>query len=89
MRVAILLLPVCLCAAAQEPVELLQKALAGDSKAQLALGEDYRLGLGVAPNPAEALRFYKLAAEQNIPEAQFALAEMYRYGEGGPADFPE
>jgi TPR repeat protein len=76
-------------AAAQELVDLHKQALAGDASAQLSLGERYRLGLGVKTNAAEALRIYSLAAEQGVPEAQFALAEMYRFGEAGAPDYQQ
>lgn len=85
VRVAIFVLLVLSRAGAEEPNELRRKALAGDRAAQLSLGETYRLGLGATPDAAQAVRFYQLAAEQNVPEAQFALAEMYRFGEGGAA----
>src|SRR5262245_34450303 len=58
--------------------ELTNRALSGDKTAQYSLGEDYRLGLaGVASNGPEAERFYRMAAEQGMPEAQHALAVMY------------
>jgi len=33
--------------------------------------------------------WYKLAAEQGLPEAQFALAVMYDNGQGVAQDYPE
>ena len=83
---AILLLQALFPAAAQEPVDLTKRALAGDAGAQQTLGDRYRLGIGVQQDGAQALRFYKLAAEQGVAEAQFALAEIYRYGEAGEAE---
>src|SRR5207248_814637 len=74
---------------AQGISDLIAKALNGDGNAQVSLGESYRLGIRGDKNYAEALRFYKLAAEQGIPEAQFALAEMYRFGEGIPPNYSE
>jgi TPR repeat protein len=68
--------------AAQGAGDRAKKALSGDVSAQISLGESYRLGLGVDQNYAEARRFYKLAAAQGAPQAQFALAEMNRFGEG-------
>ena len=76
-----MLLEIALLAAAEDSVNLTKRALAGDADAQQALGDRYRLGIGVNQDGVQAVRFYKLAAEQGIPEAQFALAEMYRYGE--------
>lgn len=89
LPVAILLLQALYPAAAQEPVDLTKRALAGDAGAQQTLGDWYRLGIGVKQDGAQALRFYKLAAEQGVAEAQFALAEIYRYGEAGEADYAE
>jgi len=53
---------------AQDLNALIQKALNGDKSAQLSLGENYRLGLGVDQNYAEARRFYSLAAAQEVPK---------------------
>src|SRR5437764_11897945 len=58
---------------------VIRKALDGDAASQISLGERYRVGIGVARNYQESLRFYKLAAAQGVSEAQFALAEMYRF----------
>lgn len=52
----------------------LPKAEAGDKAAQTLLAEIYSRGLGVPKNQAEARKWYKLAAEQGVPEAEF------RYG---------
>ena len=35
---------------------------------------------------AEAVRWYRLAAEQGVPDAQFNLGIMYADGEGVPQD---
>jgi uncharacterized protein len=86
---AILALSTLFPAAAQDSPDLTKRALAGDENAQQALGERYRLGIGVKQDGAQAVHFYKLAAEQGVPEAQFALAEMYRYGESGAPDYAE
>lgn len=51
-----------------------ERAAAGDADAQLALGLRYQQGDGVIKNPAEAARWFALAAKQGLPEAQ------YRYG---------
>ena len=88
-RAAILLFQSIFLAAAKEPAELTKRALAGDANAQQALGDRYRLGIGVKQNGAQAIRFYKMAAEQGVPEAQFALAEIYRYPEAGTPDYTE
>ena len=70
--------------------ELRKKAAAGDRSAQYSLAEDYRLGLGGAtPDGKEAERYYKMAAEQGMPEAQHALAVLYFEGEDIPRNYPE
>ena len=70
--------------------ELKKKAAAGDRASQYSLGEDFRLGLGgAAPDGAEAERYYKMAAEQGMPEAQHALAILYYEGDMIPRNYPE
>jgi TPR repeat protein len=43
-------------------------------------------GQGCDPDPAKAVEFFRMAAEQGMPEAQMALAEIYRTGRGVPRD---
>ena len=50
------------------------RAEAGDAAAQALLAEIYSRGLGVARNEAEAIKWYGLAAEQGVSEAQFRYA---------------
>jgi TPR repeat protein len=45
----------------------------GDVKAQFKLGQIYEQGLGVASDPLEATRWYRMAAEQGHSEAASAL----------------
>ena len=46
----------------------------------------YATGLGVPQDEAEAVRWYRLAAEQGDAEAQFNLGAMYAIGRGVPQD---
>ena len=46
----------------------------------------YFTGAGVIKNYAEALKWYRKAADQGLAEAQYALAEMYHKGYGVPVD---
>ena len=46
-------------------------------------------GLGVKQDIAEARRYFKIAAAQGHPEAQFELARMYETGQGVPRDLTE
>ena len=44
--------------------EITKKAEKGDAEAQFNLGEMFRMGIGVARNDAEAVKWYRRAAEQ-------------------------
>ena len=71
----------------QEMVEeLLPIAWSGDVAAQCCVGLAYRLGLGVARNPEEAARWFRLAADRGDGDACNQLGQMYRSGDcaGGP-----
>lgn len=57
-----------------------------DTAAMTLMGELYKDGLGVKKDPAEAVRWYKLAADRGDPQAQFALAAATLRGEGAPQD---
>lgn len=57
-------------------------AIAGDSEAQNHLGTMYLSGFGGAPDPKEALHWFKLAAESGHPRAQINLASMLLTGMG-------
>ena len=54
--------------------------------AQYNLGRCYELGFGVGKNLAEALRCYKLAADQGSALARCALGECYEFGNGVDRD---
>jgi len=62
----------------------------GDANAQGVLGFMYAKGQGVLQDYAEAVRWFRLAAEQgdNTP-AQGALGFMYANGRGVPQDYAE
>ncbi len=59
---------------------------AGDNDAQLFLGSAYMAGKPVARDPAEARKWYELAAKQNPRLAARKLGELYANGEGGKRD---
>jgi len=65
---------------------LLKAALKGDIKAQFTLGSAYELGRGVAPDFAEAARWYQKAADAGNPGAQAHLGKLYAEGKGLPRD---
>ena len=56
----------------------------GYVKAQYNLGLMYDNGRGVSKNDAEAVKWYKKAAEQGYADAQSDLGFMYVYGDGVP-----
>jgi len=90
-RLLCLLLLFCLPAWAQPDVEQLRAAArAGDAWAQLNLGAAYDHGLsGIAADPAEAVAWYRRAAEQGLDKAQFNLAHCLATGHGAPQDYSE
>jgi TPR repeat protein len=66
---------------------LLFKAEAGDAKAQSILGNVYLDGQGVPQDYAEAIKWYRKAADQGDAEAQYSLGEMYDIGQALPQDY--
>ena len=56
----------------------------GDAVAQSNLGFMYSNGEGVAENDAEAVKWFRKAADQGLAEAQNNLGLMYAKGEGVP-----
>ncbi len=58
----------------------------GDLEAQVIVGEVYERGLGVAPDYAEAARWYRRAAEKGDRRAQVNLGYLYERGLGVEAD---
>lgn len=54
----------------------MDRAKNGDPAAETLVAEILSRGLGVPLNPAEAGKWYALAAEQGVPEAQFQYALM-------------
>lgn len=54
-------------------------AQAGMAPAQVGLGRLYALGLGISRNDAEAIKWYRLAAEQGDPDGMSSLAHKYRF----------
>ena len=59
----------------------------GDAKAQYELGRAFFSGtLGVAKDEAEAVKWFRKAAEQNVADAQFSLGVCYDSGEGVAKD---
>lgn len=67
--------------------QLLAKAKAGDPKAEALVGRSYDLGIGVPQDHAEAVRWWRMAADQGIAYAQASLGAAYDLGQGVPKDY--
>lgn len=68
---------------AKDIAELRKRANAGDAAARVNLGYRYGRGDGVAKDEQEAVRLYKLAADQGNAGAQSNLGNMHADGRGG------
>jgi len=55
----------------------------GDAGAQHLLGQMFRRGAGVPQDFSEAMKLWKLSADQGYVEAQYTLGVMYYYGAYG------
>lgn len=66
---------------------LLPLAEAGNGDAQNRIGEMYEFGQGVARNNDEALKWYRLAADQNVVAAWHNLGRSYNFGTGVEQDY--
>jgi TPR repeat protein len=70
--------------------EIRARADKGDAKAQYELGRAFFSGtLGVAKDEAEAVKWFRKAAEQNVADAQFSLGVCYANGRGVTKDDAE
>jgi TPR repeat protein len=69
--------------------ELKNRAGAGDVRAEVQLGLAYESGDGVAADDAEAVKWFRKAADQDDAEGERYLAEMYVQGRGVRADNAE
>src|ERR671918_83753 len=62
----------------------------GDAKGRYELGRAFFSGiLGVAKDEAEAVKWFRKAAEQNLADAQFSLGVCYAIGQGVAKDDAE
>lgn len=65
---------------------LVERAQAGEAKAQNALANLYYLGLGGKKDHVQAVRWYLKSAAQSYSPAQVNVARMYRLGLGVKRD---
>ncbi len=71
----------------QEAVELLQAmANVGDARAQTSLGTCYERNQGVDQNAGLAVKYYRMAADQNYARGQYNLGTCYQEGIGVTQD---
>lgn len=66
---------------------LLEQAKGGNADAQFRLGVMYHNGQGFVSDPAEAVRWWRLAAAQGNVNAQSGLGVMYGNGKGVTRDY--
>lgn len=68
-------------------VRILDDAEDGDAHAQYLIGSFLTTGRqGMPADPVAALRWFRLAAEQGHPGAEYRLGDLYRRGDGVPRD---
>lgn len=61
----------------------------GNAEAQFNLGNSYYVGIGVAKNYPEAVKWFTKSAMQGFPKAESALGYMYYSGFGIPKETSE
>ena len=60
-----------------------------DASEQVLLARMYYLGEGVPQDFTEAVKWFRLAANQGVAFAQYSLGVAYDFGTGVPKDFTE
>ena len=61
----------------------------GDPEKQFILGMVYYVGEGVSQDYTEALKWFRMAADQRLADSQHMLGVMYDLGDGVPQDYAE
>src|SRR5262249_49226700 len=69
--------------------ELSESARSGNVAAQCELGYRYLRGQAIMKDETEALKWFRKAADKNLPEAQYAVALAYDKGQGVEASTAE
>lgn len=62
--------------------QLMAKANTGDAAAQVAVGDQYAGGTGVAQDLKQAAAWFRKAADQSNATGEIRLADLYRDGRG-------
>ncbi|KAF9118192.1 hypothetical protein BGW39_001393 [Mortierella sp. 14UC] len=73
-------------AGSKDITETMMNARLGDTDAQVALGDLYRMGQGVHQDFQAAMDWYLLAANQGDPVGQRRVGTLYDHGIGVPVD---
>lgn len=68
------------------PFALIEAAKAGDPKAWMEIGNRYTDGRAGKSDPAEASKWFELAAEQGLAPAQYRIGNLYEKGSGVARD---
>lgn len=69
--------------------EYIAAAERGDVRSQTMLGIMYERGIGVSPDPAKALEWFRAAADRGDPSGQSLVGRAYADGRGVPHDDEE
>ena len=72
-----------------EVEKLLSDAQQGTAEDKYRLGLRYEKGMVVRQDLLEAVRWYRLAAMEGYPDAQFKLCDLSDRGQGLPQDYQE
>jgi len=68
----------------QKNIPALNATAQGNGDSETMRGDSYYFGQGVAQNYAEAVKWYRFAADQGGAKAQYNLGVMYENGQGVP-----
>jgi len=72
-----------------EAERTLDRANAGNASWQHSAGTMFKFGIGVPKNDTEAVKWFRLAADQGYKWAQHDLGNMYYTARGVPQNYPE
>lgn len=70
----------------EDPRRMEGRAILGETEAQYKLAQKLSIGDGLPENDAEALKWYKKAADSGHPKAAMTMARLYFTGEGMEQD---